>query len=263
MVDQDTVLDLEAVNQALATTGQPFKLAIVPIEQLTLLDKNARYMPHEMFKNLVENIKRDNGLSSVPFCWFDGNTYHVLSGNHRVKAAQAAGLTHILILYDDRPLADANLAFLSEARLDFRVLTFLFLPEEVEGLKSSFQRAAETLVADEVLAMRLSEFGRAIDALDKAKASFNVHNAATAMLMVLSVFEDHLEDLPAGWVGPEKPKHTGRVPLASVFGTDKVPAKTALVLKQALDRMLAKGEVEKKDSAKALELMAHKYLSVE
>src|SRR5947207_1777912 len=110
--------------------------------------------------------------------------------------------------------------------------------------------------------MRLAEFGRAIDALDKAKASFNVHNAATAMLLILSVFEDHLTDLQAGWVGAEKPKHTGRVPLASVFGTDKVPARTALVLKQALERMLARGEVEKQDLLKALELLAQQYLKV-
>jgi hypothetical protein len=85
MVEQSALLELEAVNQALAATGQPFKLALVPLDQLRLLDKNARYMPHEMFQNLVENIKRDGGLSSVPFCWFDGSVYHVLSGNHRSR----------------------------------------------------------------------------------------------------------------------------------------------------------------------------------
>jgi len=110
--------------------------------------------------------------------------------------------------------------------------------------------------------MRLSEFSRAIDALDKAKASFTVHNAATAMLMILSVFEDHLEDLQVGWVGTDNPKHMGRVPLASVFGTDKVSAKTALVLKQALDRMLARGEVERKDVPHALDVLAQRYLAI-
>lgn len=313
MVDHDAIPDLEAVNRALAATGQPFKLAVVPIDQLRLLEKNARYMPHEMFKNLVENIKRDQGLSSVPFCWYDGRAYDVLSGNHRVKAAKAAGLTHLLILYDDRPLsrqefvakqlshnalagkddatilrelwseiedvalkyyaglddkaleqmADVSLAALSEARLDFRVLTFLFLPEEIDRLQAAFRRATEATVADQVLAMRLSEFARTIDALDKAKASFNVHNAATAMLMVLGVFEAHLEDLQQGWLGEEKAKHKGRVPLASLFGTDKVPSRTGIVLKQVLDAMLARGEIDKGDLSKALDLMAHKYLAVQ
>lgn len=84
--------------------GQPYKLALVDPASLKELDKNAHYMTHEMFKNLVENIMQDGALASVPFCWFDGTTYHTLSGNHRVKAALAAGVSRILILYDDRPL---------------------------------------------------------------------------------------------------------------------------------------------------------------
>jgi hypothetical protein len=268
-------------------------------------------MPHEMFKNLVENIKRDKGLSSIPFCWYDGDTYHVLSGNHRVKAAKSAGLTHLLVMYDDRPIsrqefvarqlshnaisgkddaailrdlwgeiddvalkyyaglddkaleqmANAVLPSLSEAKLDYRVLTFLFLPDELDRLKLAFERATQTTVADEVLAVRLAEFDRAIDAIDKAKASFNVHNGATALLLVLSIFENHLNDLSVGWDGPEKPRHAGLVPLASVFGTDKIPSKTALGLKKVVDGMVQKGEVPYNQREKSLELLCQHYLT--
>jgi hypothetical protein len=313
MVDQDTIPDLEAVNRALAATGQPFKLALIPLDQLRLLDKNARYMPHEMFQNLVANIKRDKGLSSVPFCWFDGSVYHVLSGNHRVKAAQAAGLTHVLVLFDDRLLgrqefvarqlahnaiagkddaailrdlwaeiedvslkyyaglddktleqmADASLAALSEARLDYRLLSFLFLPEEVDRLQEAFRRARETIPAEDVVILRVAEFSRLIHALGKVQASFNVHNGATALLLILEIFERHYEELRAGyWREDGKPKHKGKVPLASVFGTDQVPAATAMLLGRVLDTMLAQGDIEKEDLGKALERMAHKYLGI-
>lgn len=62
-------------------------------------------MPREQFQNLVENVKRDGELSSVPLCVVRDGAYHVLSGNHRVKAAVAAGLDEILVMYTNAPLA--------------------------------------------------------------------------------------------------------------------------------------------------------------
>lgn len=61
-------------------------------------------MPAEMFKNLVQNVKTDGALQSVPFCVRKGHEYHCLSGNHRVQAAEAAGVKEVLILYSDQPL---------------------------------------------------------------------------------------------------------------------------------------------------------------
>lgn len=60
---------------------------------LKLLELNARYMRHETFQQLVENIKRDGNLTQLPFCILeDDGKWKVLSGNHRVQAAIEAGL---------------------------------------------------------------------------------------------------------------------------------------------------------------------------
>jgi hypothetical protein len=316
VVDQEADLcglngQLAALNESLARLGQPYKLAVVPLEKLQLLDKNARFMPHEMFQNLVSNIQRDGALSSVPFCWFDGEVYHVLSGNHRVKAAREAKLTSLLILYDDRPmsrqefvakqlshnaisgqddqavlrelwkeiedvelkyyaglddktldqLADAAAGSLSEARLDFKVVTFLFLPEEVDRLREAFQKAAETVVADEVFAARLEDFGRTLEALDKAKASFDIRNAATALLLVLDVFESHQDDLAKGWLRDNlELKHKNKVPIASVLGTDKIPSAVAWKLRQVAERVKTAEKIEGSDLSRALEVLVDNYI---
>lgn len=88
--------------------------------RLVLLEVNARFMRHEVFTRLVENIKRDKVLTQLPFCallgyyregdevptWEDGTKkYEVLSGNHRVKAAIAAGLKTIEVQVTDDPLS--------------------------------------------------------------------------------------------------------------------------------------------------------------
>ena len=84
----------------------PYKIDVMNPKDIALLDKNARYMNHDMFQNLVGNIKKDGALSSLPLCWKkpDGATV-VLSGNHRVQAANQAGLSFIMVLVIERDLS--------------------------------------------------------------------------------------------------------------------------------------------------------------
>ncbi|MCE5327878.1 MAG: ParB/RepB/Spo0J family partition protein [Planctomycetaceae bacterium] len=94
------------MNEKLAASS--VRVAMVPISACDLLEKNARFMRVEQHKRLVENIKRDGCLTSVPFAIRRGDRYAILSGNHRVKAAQEAGLAEIIVLYTDRKLTRAQ-----------------------------------------------------------------------------------------------------------------------------------------------------------
>lgn len=74
---------------------------------LKLLKSNARYMRHEQFQLLVDNVKRDGKLTSVPFGAInEDGTYTVLSGNHRVMAAIEAELDEIEIMVTDDELTE-------------------------------------------------------------------------------------------------------------------------------------------------------------
>lgn len=294
----------------------PFKLAVVPVEKLEFLEKNARYMKHETFRNLVENIKRDGGLSSVPFCMLtEEGKYRILSGNHRVKAAIEAGHDRVLVMYTDRPLSrqeqiaiqlshnaiageddpvilrelyneieDLSLKYysglddkileqlekveigsLSDVHLEYRTVSFLFLPEERDRLLSTFERVKQNReIAGETVIARLEEYDRLLDAQAKTQAAYNIHNAATALMLILDVFERHQEDLQDGWLDEEgNVKHKGWVPLSSVLGTDMVPAEAARVIREAVEKMVSKGEVTAKNRWQALEYWAAEYLGGE
>ncbi len=70
------------------------------------VQKNAHYMPTKLYKRLVENVRHDGNLSSLPCCWRDAyGKLGVLSGNHRVDAARDAGVERILVLYTDATLS--------------------------------------------------------------------------------------------------------------------------------------------------------------
>lgn len=79
---------------------EKFKIAEVQLSDIKLVKKNAHFMQQDTFNALVNNIRRDGQLSSVPFCvrHSDG-TYTVVSGNHRTQAAKMAGLTSIPVMY--------------------------------------------------------------------------------------------------------------------------------------------------------------------
>lgn len=84
---------------------EKLRVECVALAELELLERNARYMRHEQFVRLVENIRRDGALTSVPFAWRqrDGR-YLVLSGNHRVKAALEAGVEEAWVMLCDDPM---------------------------------------------------------------------------------------------------------------------------------------------------------------
>lgn len=83
------------------------KIITIDPRELKLLELNARYMKHEEFMRLVDNVKHDGKLTSVPFCCLeDDGKYLVLSGNHRVQASISAGLETIEVMVTDDKLND-------------------------------------------------------------------------------------------------------------------------------------------------------------
>jgi len=96
------------VDQLNAALGDltPYKLAIVPPDEIYPAEKNAHYMPKRTFDQLVNNITHDKNLSSVPFCWRDeAGRLICLSGHHRVEAARVAGVKLVMALYTDAALS--------------------------------------------------------------------------------------------------------------------------------------------------------------
>lgn len=77
-----------------------WKVKLVALSEIELLKKNAHFMNKAEFDQLTQNIAKHKELTSVPTCVKQKNgKYLVISGNHRVKAARAAGLNQIHILY--------------------------------------------------------------------------------------------------------------------------------------------------------------------
>lgn len=285
----------------------------VPIDELKLLEVNARFMRHETFQQLVQNIRRDGKLTQLPFAVLDEDgRYKVLSGNHRVKAAKEAGLKEIEVLVthdklsperqiaiqlahnaivgEDDPvilktlyeqikdvdlrlytgLDDKTLELLelvkpesiSEANLEFQILTIVFLPDELERVRDSWETVKKQIKPDEAWLARFSDYDALLDVLEIAGAAYKVRNAATTLHLIIELARANLDQLSDGWYDAETggAKHKGWVPLSTILGNDKVPAQAAAVIKRAIDKMIADGEITTKNRWQALEFWAAEYL---
>ncbi len=289
------------------------KTRIVRIDpkELRLIEVNARYMRHEEYRLLVNNIKRDGKLTSVPFaCLDEDGKYLVLSGNHRTMAAIDAGLQKIDVMVTDEKLTnqqriaiqlshnaivgqddpvilkqlyeelnevdwkiysgldDVTLEMLdkvesyslSEPNLDFRSVSVIFFPDELNEAQE---------VLDEALALakgihgtwlaRHEEYDKWLDALDVAGAAAGIKNNATALKIVLDIFKEHIDDL-AAYYEDETRSEKNWVPVSPLIKTNNIPLTAANTVKRALDKMQSRGEVTKNNLWQALEIWATDYL---
>lgn len=280
---------------------EPMKLVLRDIK---LLPVNPRFMTHEQFIQLVDNLRRDGHLTSTPFCWLDKkiDKYEVLSGNHRIKAAIEAGideawclvthdqlsedrrvaiqLSHNSIVGDDDPallkqlyekiedvdlrlyagLDDRMLELLekvqplsfNEAALEFQTVAMIFLPDELADVERAFDAARE-LTTGRVMLNRFAEYDAFLDALSTAGGAHGVTNTATALMVVLRIFERHQDELAEGYINDYGSRRS-HVPLSAIFGVDRIPINQAVLLHKRIDRLMELGSIEER--WKALELWA-------
>ena len=79
----------------------------VDVSEVREQDKNARVMDKNRFFRLVENIKKEQRLESLPFCVKNPkreNEFLIISGHHRIRAFREAGFSSLFILVDEKTL---------------------------------------------------------------------------------------------------------------------------------------------------------------
>lgn len=278
---------------------------------------NARYMRKEQYDQLVQNIRDDGCLTSVPL-WYQPEGQDVpdiVSGHHRGQAAiealgpdveadvmivldeqslseiRARQISHNAIageddlatlkqMYDqiddvdwraytgldDKTLelmAQVDLSSLAEANLDFQTVQIAFLPPELEQAQRAFAEATKLVTANPRWLATFDQYVPTLQAIESARASYSIGNIATALGIILDVFEAHLGDLQAGWLDEHDTVLTDKwVPIESVAGTRALPPDAAGIIVQAMKK--ARKDADLANDAplwQGLELLAADYLA--
>jgi hypothetical protein len=152
-------------------------------------------------------------------------------------------------------LGDQGAGGLSEANLSYATVLLTFLPTELEEAKAAFAEARKQGSADEYLLAAMDQYQATLDALASVHGAHKVGNVATALALILAIFEAHIGDLRDGWYNPEtrEPKHDGRIPVETLLGARNIPAGQAAVIAAAIDRVIGNGDAD--NPGRALELL--------
>ena len=128
------------------------------------------------------------------------------------------------------------------------------MPEELDEINNVFEKV-KSVKADEIRITALEHFERLIEDTSIVKEAHNVKNSAVALEIILSVFENHLEDLHEGWINDTKNRNG--IPISTIFGQDTVPADTAKKIKRFVDKMVDSGKIQSKEKWRALEILCN------
>ncbi|MEV0278917.1 hypothetical protein AB0I22_21380 [Streptomyces sp. NPDC050610] len=155
-------------------------------------------------------------------------------------------------------LEQVDVASLGEANLDFASVQFMFLPHELERAEAAFDAARAAAAADRRWVAGLEQYEPVLDALETSRAAYKIGNSATALGVILAVFERHLSELAEGWFDARSGDavRAGTAPLETVFGVREIPVETAAAVRGVIDRMVQDGTVSADEPWRALEVLA-------
>ena len=100
---------MQEVNTKIAELDCGLEIWKLQICCLKEQDINAQVMDDRRMKILTANIKNRGTLESLPYVHKRGDNFFIISGHHRVKAANNAGLTYIYCLVDTNELTTSQI----------------------------------------------------------------------------------------------------------------------------------------------------------
>lgn len=157
-------------------------------------------------------------------------------------------------------LAKVDMEGLAEANLDFLTVQVVFLPPELDAARKALEGARAG--ADQTWLAARADYDATLDALASAHQSHRVGNIATALAIVLAVFEQHLTDLQDGYQDEDgEATRAGAVPIETMFGTRTVPVETATAYNRAVARAAKAGDIAKGDAWGLLQRLADAYVA--
>lgn len=181
---------------------------------------------------------------------------HMYESIEDIELRKATGLDDELL----HLFRDVTTAGLSEANLDFMTVVVTFLPDEHARAVAALTDAATMTKADDRWVARLDQFDRFSAAMEDARSSANVRNAAVALALLLDVWDAHREDLSGSYLDGDELRIPDRtlVPTSTLVGLDMHAGDAAATLK-ALKKVVARGEAP--NHAAALRVLADAYLA--
>ena len=151
---------------------------------------------------------------------------------------------------------------LSEANLQYQTLGIVFLPDELDKAQKVIDDAKNSIkTADATWLAKRSSYDDWLDAQESVQSSYGVKNVATAVDIILKIFQKNITQLQKSYDKPADDKKW--VPLETIIGRNKIPAGSAKKIIKAVQKIQGSEKLKEVELWRALEILAEKYLAGE
>lgn len=96
-------------NEKVAVLDGGLEVWKLDIAALKEQDVNAQVMDKRRMRILTSNIKNRGALESLPYVYKKGDGFEIVSGHHRVRAANAAGMEQVYALVETNELTKSQI----------------------------------------------------------------------------------------------------------------------------------------------------------
>ena len=143
--------------------------------------------------------------------------------------------------------------------LRFQTLSMVFLPNELEAARKIIDEAKDRAKSShDIWFARMEDYDAWLDAQETVSSAHNVKNVATAVEIILQIFERNVTQLAEAWEDTTDDKRW--VPIETIIGRTKIPAENAKVIKKALDKMIGAGKISSNNLYEGLAMLCADYI---
>lgn len=151
---------------------------------------------------------------------------------------------------------------LSDVTIEYRDIRFVFLPEEVDQVRVILKEMP-SLLDEEPIVAHMKQYDPFMDMLQEISQNANVKSYAVPIMLLLAMFGRHRTEFASEWFDNAEQLTNNHqwIPLATLLGRTAVPPKVALIIKKALDKMVAAGDITPNALWRGIELLCADYLA--
>lgn len=96
-------------NEKVAVLDEGLEVWKLDIATIKEQDVNAQVMDKRRMRILTSNIKNRGALESLPYVYKNGDNFEIISGHHRTRAANAAGMKQVYALVETNQLTKSQI----------------------------------------------------------------------------------------------------------------------------------------------------------
>ena len=140
--------------------------------------------------------------------------------------------------------------------LSYQALNLLFCPEELEEIKQVLVSISDLINSNHIIS-NMKDYDEYLETSTAISKCLNIKNPSTTFLAMIRLAKENIDKLNEIAFNNDD---VNNIPFYTILGRSDINKEDAIIIDRALNRMISKGELKKREKEKGLAILAKLYL---